>query len=143
MDKHKITCLKRISLPKATLIKSEAFRDCRYLETLITPELTVIEDRAFYYCSALSSIDVSKVISVGSSAFDGCNSILSITFDSLVDVGSSAFGNLVYDWVVDANMDFASGSQYVFNWSLADREVTLDSVINGWDIVDGGTIESK
>ncbi|MFI3323863.1 MAG: fimbrillin family protein [Rikenellaceae bacterium] len=50
---------------------------------------------------------------------------------------------LVYDWVLDADFEMTSGKQYVFNWSLADREVTLDSVINGWDVVDGGTIESK
>lgn len=52
-------------------------------------------------------------------------------------------GSLTYDWVLDANFEIESGKQYVFNWSLADREVTLDSVINGWDVVDGGTIESK
>ncbi len=87
----KTTCLKRVSLPKATLIKYDAFRYCQYLETLITPELTVIESYAFGDCSALNAIDVSKVISVGDSAFYYCNTILSITFDSLVDVGSYAF----------------------------------------------------
>ncbi len=65
------------------------------------------------------------------------------TIASGTTLATYTVGNLVYDWVVDANMDFASGSQYQFNWSLADREVTLDSVINGWDIVDGGTVESK
>ncbi len=52
-------------------------------------------------------------------------------------------GSLTYDWVLDADFEIVSGKQYVFNWSLADREITLDSVINGWDVVDGGTIESK
>ncbi|MFR9620288.1 MAG: fimbrillin family protein [Rikenellaceae bacterium] len=51
-------------------------------------------------------------------------------------------GSLVYEWVLDTDFDMVSGKQYMFNWSLADREVTLVSVINGWDVVDGGTIES-
>ncbi len=52
-------------------------------------------------------------------------------------------GSLTYDWELDADFEMVSGKQYVFNWNLANREVSLNSVINGWDIVAGGTVESK
>ncbi len=60
-----------------------------------------------------------------------------------VTLATCTVGSLTYDWVLDADFEVKSGKQYVFNWNLADREITLDSVINGWDVVDGGTIESK
>ncbi len=65
------------------------------------------------------------------------------TVASGVTLATYTVGGLVYDWVLDADFEMTSGKQYEFNWSLADREVTLVSVINGWDVVNSGTIESK
>ncbi|MFR9649990.1 MAG: fimbrillin family protein [Rikenellaceae bacterium] len=65
------------------------------------------------------------------------------TISSGVVFATYTVGSLTYDWELDADFEMVSGKQYLFNWSLANREVTLDSVINGWDVVDGGTVESK
>lgn len=85
------TCLKRISLPSATIISSSAFYNCTTLESISSPELISIKDNAFYGCSSLSSIDLPKVIYIGTSAFYGCTSILTLMAESIVHVGDEAF----------------------------------------------------
>lgn len=65
------------------------------------------------------------------------------TVASGVTFATYTLGTTVYDWVLDAALNFEPGIQYVFNWSLSDREVSLYSVINGWDVEDSVTITSK
>ncbi len=65
------------------------------------------------------------------------------TVASNATLATYTVGSLIYDWVLAANFEFVSGKQYIFNWNLASREITIDSVVNGWDVVESVTIESK
>ncbi len=58
-------------------------------------------------------------------------------------VATYVYDGITYTWEPSADVVFASGYKYTYNWSLVDREVTLESVINDWG--DGGTasIEGK
>lgn len=45
--------------------------------------------------------------------------------------------NMTYTWKPQTDLVFLSGNQYVYNWNLVEREITLEGIINGWG--DGGT----
>ena len=45
--------------------------------------------------------------------------------------------NMSYTWKPKTDLTFLSGKQYIYNWNLADREITLEGIINGWG--NGGT----
>lgn len=51
--------------------------------------------------------------------------------------------DMTYTWKPKADLVFLTGKQYVYNWNLADQEITLESVINGWSDGGTGTIESE
>ena len=77
-----------------TAIGSEAFRYCRWLESVSIPAtVTSIGDQAFYYCTGLRSLSIpASVTSIGSSAFYYCIGIGSTTIPSTVSaIGSNAF----------------------------------------------------
>lgn len=52
-------------------------------------------------------------------------------------IATYVYEGISYSWVASSDITLQSGYKYTYNWSLADREVTLESEINGWG--DGGT----
>jgi uncharacterized repeat protein (TIGR02543 family) len=77
-------------------IGNNAFRDCRYIESVTLLEsLQSIGDYAFYYCRNIKSVTLPENLqSIGSSAFSGCSNLESVTFpENLQSIGSFSFSS--------------------------------------------------
>lgn len=51
-----------------------------------------------------------------------------------------AIGDTQYEWILDSNFEMKAGILYEFTWQLAENTVSLNSEIEDWEIVNGGTI---
>ena len=51
------------------MIRSYAFADCQYLETVSFPNVTDIDSNAFYFCHRLTSVEMPSVQKIRQSAF--------------------------------------------------------------------------
>jgi len=87
-------CLKSITGNSVALIKNEAFKGCKSLETAAFGDaLTTINAYAFYGCSSLRSITFGNALTtIGTYAFFECTSLGTITMgDNVTSIGTSAF----------------------------------------------------
>ena len=82
-------------------ISSEAFQDCRSLESVVLPQtITSIGKSAFYGCESLTSISFpSQLTTIGSSAFSNCTALTAITIPSSV----SSVGDFAFSGCADLN----------------------------------------
>lgn len=141
----------------ASLTSSDTVPQLTFNHTMSSIVVNIIDEEAssvtFYAKIALRyGVQTNSTTTLGDSqsvipAINGSSSYKAIVAPQTVVTGTTiatcTVGSLTHDWVLDADFEMVSGKQYIFNWSIADREVTLDSIINEWDIVDMGTIESK
>lgn len=77
-----------------TSIKSRAFENCSYLNSVTIPNsVTTIETYAFNHCNSLSKAEIpNSVIAIGHSAFYDCSSLKSITIpDGITTIEWSTF----------------------------------------------------
>ena len=87
--------LNSITFPNSvTSIGDYAFYYCSGLNSITIPNsVTTISERTFYYCSSLNSITIpNSVTSISERAFYGCSSLTSITIpNSVTSIGEYAF----------------------------------------------------
>ncbi|MBQ1660655.1 MAG: leucine-rich repeat domain-containing protein, partial [Clostridia bacterium] len=117
--------------PNATVIGTQAFRDCSRLTSADFPNATAIGTHAFRSCSQLTSVDFHSVTSIGTYAFQGCSRLNSIKLASsqVVTLGSAnAF----------ERTPIASGAGYIYvpddqvdNYKITTNWVTYANQIKG------------
>ena len=78
--------------PSVSQLGRRAFKGCRQLKKVSLPKTTVIEDEAFSYCQiSESNIHIPNLIKIGSCAFESNQQLININFPKLEYIGSSAF----------------------------------------------------
>ncbi len=82
-----------------TEIGADAFKDARFLETVVIPEgIVSIRDSAFENCSSLTEVAIpNSVEDIGDNAFAGNASLNSITIgDGVLEIGERAFSGCAF-----------------------------------------------
>ena len=78
--------LRSIVINGNTLLESEAFRDCRKLETVVLHNVEVIESYAFASCTNLKSISLCENLkTIGKYSFNACRSLENVIIPSGVE----------------------------------------------------------
>lgn len=78
--------LRSIVINGNTLLESEAFRDCRKLETVVLHNVEVIESYAFASCTNLKSISLGENLkTIGKYSFNACRSLENVIIPSGVE----------------------------------------------------------
>ncbi len=80
-----------VSLPLATTIGEEAFKNCGAMTSFSTPNAVTIGNSAFYYASAIAEIDLPNAITIGEYAFGGCSVVPSVYLPVATTIGASSF----------------------------------------------------
>ena len=91
--------LTQVVIPDSvTIIGSEAFWDCRNLESVdISDSVTEIGEYAFVDCPNLRSVNMSMgLVTIGEGAFSGCSKLTEITIPKSLEVCPG-----LYDWETD------------------------------------------
>ena len=106
LKKYKGSSVKA-EIPKGvTVIGGDAFRDCRFLTSVVIPEsVTRIEWCVFSGCSSLTSVVIPEgVTKIGDGAFSGCGSLTSLVIpDSVKEIGGNAFGGTALkEWSISS-----------------------------------------
>ncbi len=84
--------LKKLIIPKCTVIEQEAFTGCRALKEVYVSDCTVIKQSAFSQCGSLEEIYAPNCTSVGDYAFNQCYNLQKVTF-----ADGCTFGNGTFD----------------------------------------------
>ena len=112
--------IEKIELPALTVLGTNAFNTCPYLETIDIGRVTIIPEGTFRYCESLKEIVYSGTItSVGDYAFYINLSLKEIGFaNTLTSIGKSAFfkSSVRFDWSTLTNCtfgDYATPYQFV------------------------------
>ena len=83
----------RLSCPKVTTVKKDAFEDCASLETVHMDAVRRVGWGAFGDCTSLTTVHMRTVTSVFTCAFEGCTSLASVRMDAVATVHMRAFRN--------------------------------------------------
>jgi len=110
--------LKTVILTQATLIDSDIFINCKYIETVVLPESVVeIGKEAFSGCSNLQSINIPDALTkIEAYAFNDCTSLEIVSIpDSVTTIGEYAFYNCPLKEVNIPDSLTSPIGQYAFN----------------------------
>ena len=83
--------LTSISLPNATTIGVDAFKQCGSLTSVSLPSATTIGDQAFDTCDSLTSVSLPLATTIGLVAFRDCENLKEVSLPSVTTIAGNAF----------------------------------------------------
>lgn len=83
--------MSEIHLPRAQIIRKNAFFGCSSITEIFLPIASQIEEGAFMGCVSATKIDIPEAIDIGANAFSSCSAATEINMKKAITIGYNAF----------------------------------------------------
>ena len=113
-----------VSLPSATTIGSNAFRDCTSLASVSLPAATSLGVNCFSGCTSLASVSLPAATTIGSNAFYNCTSLASVSLPAATTIDDFAFHGCTGIEAVTLGPLTGTLTSSAFPWNFYDTDGT-------------------